>query len=89
MTKILVTGGAGYLGSHTCLALMEKGYNVYVIDSFVNSSPKSLKRVLDILGRKKHINKANLKVFNVELLISKMFHFWSMIFFLSFGDIME
>ena len=42
MTKILVTGGAGYLGSHTCLALMEKGYEVIAIDSFINSNPKSL-----------------------------------------------
>ena len=67
MKNILVTGGGGFIGSHTCLALMEKGYNVYVIDSFVNSSPKSLKRVLDILGKSKHINPLNFKVFNIDL----------------------
>ena len=45
MKTILVTGGTGFIGSHTCLALLEKGYRVYVIDSFVNSSPKSLESV--------------------------------------------
>ena len=48
MTKILVTGGAGYLGSHTCLALVEKGYKVIAIDSFINSKPESLERVNNI-----------------------------------------
>ena len=48
MTKILVTGGAGYLGSHTCLALMEKGFEVSVIDSFINSNPKALEIVKNI-----------------------------------------
>ena len=36
--NILVTGGAGYIGSHTCVELLNKGYNVIVIDNFVNSS---------------------------------------------------
>ncbi len=38
--KILVTGGAGYIGTHTCVELLEKGYEVAVIDNFYNSSPK-------------------------------------------------
>ena len=67
MKNILLTGGAGFVGSHTCLALMEKGYNVFVIDSFVNSSPKALERVLEIYRRKKNMNKVDLKIFNIDL----------------------
>ena len=48
---ILVTGGAGYIGSHTCVQLLERGYNVVVIDNLVNSSEKSLGRVRDITGK--------------------------------------
>ena len=48
MKNILVTGGAGFIGSHTCLVLLEKSYKVFVIDSFENSSPKALKKVLEI-----------------------------------------
>ena len=43
--KILVTGGAGYIGSHTTLALLEAGYNVVVLDNLCNSSVKSLQRI--------------------------------------------
>ena len=42
---ILVTGGAGYIGSHTCLELLSKGYDVVVVDNLSNSSEESLKRV--------------------------------------------
>ena len=55
MSKILVTGGAGFIGSHTCLALLKKKYRIVVIDSFLNSSPIALKRVKSILK----INKDN------------------------------
>ena len=47
--KILVTGGAGFIGSHTCLALLDKGYEVVVIDSYVNSHKRSLFQVNEIL----------------------------------------
>ena len=40
--KVLVTGGAGYIGSHTCLELLESGYEVVVIDNLCNANPKSL-----------------------------------------------
>ena len=49
--NILVTGGAGYIGSHTCLELLEGGFGVVVIDNLCNSSPKSLDRVRELTGR--------------------------------------
>ena len=48
---ILVTGRAGYIGSHTCVELLEKGYDVVVADNFCNSSPKSMQRVGEITGK--------------------------------------
>ena len=50
--KILVTGGAGYIGSHTCVELLQAGYEVVVLDNFCNSSPESLTRVESITGKK-------------------------------------
>ena len=50
--KVLVTGGAGYIGSHTCLALLELGYDVVVVDNFCNSSPESLRRVEELTGKR-------------------------------------
>ena len=49
--NVLVTGGAGYIGSHTCVELLERGHNVIVIDNLVNSSPKAIERVEQITGR--------------------------------------
>jgi len=49
---ILVTGGAGYIGSHTCVELLESGHDVTVFDNFCNSQPESLARVERITGRK-------------------------------------
>jgi len=49
--EIFVTGGAGYIGSHTCVELLEAGYSVTVIDNFSNSSAKSLDRVRKITGK--------------------------------------
>ncbi len=49
--NILVTGGAGYIGSHTCLELLENGCSVTVIDNLCNSNPKSLERVEKLTGK--------------------------------------
>jgi len=49
--NVLVTGGAGYIGSHTCLELLESGYGVVVIDNLCNSNPKSLERVQELTGK--------------------------------------
>ena len=45
MANILVTGGAGYIGSHTCVELLNAGHDVVVLDNLSNSSEESLKRV--------------------------------------------
>lgn len=50
--KILVTGGAGYIGSHTCVELLTAGHEVTVFDNFSNSHPEALQRVQKITGKK-------------------------------------
>ena len=47
--SILVTGGAGFIGSHTCIELLNSGYEVVVVDNLVNSSKKSLERKLPFM----------------------------------------
>lgn len=49
--KILLTGGAGYIGSHTCVELLEKGYEVVIADDFSNSKPEVLNRIKEITGK--------------------------------------
>jgi len=51
MANILVTGGAGYIGSHTCVELLEAGHEVIVLDNLSNSSEESLKRVQALTGK--------------------------------------
>lgn len=50
-SHVLVTGGAGYIGSHTCIALLDAGYGVTVLDNYCNSSPEALNRVERITGK--------------------------------------
>jgi UDP-glucose 4-epimerase len=50
-STILVTGGAGFIGSHTCLELLNKGHEVVVVDNYSNSSPRALDRVQKLAGR--------------------------------------
>jgi len=49
--RILVTGGAGYIGSHTCILLIEAGYDIVVFDNFCNASKESIARVEKIVGK--------------------------------------
>lgn len=51
MATILVTGGAGYIGSHTCVELLNAGYDVVVVDNLCNSCKESMKRVEEITGK--------------------------------------
>jgi UDP-glucose 4-epimerase len=50
LPKVLLTGGAGFIGSHTCLTLLEAGHRIVVLDDFSNSSPEGLRRVADLAG---------------------------------------
>jgi UDP-glucose 4-epimerase len=58
--KILVTGGAGYIGSHTCIELLEAGHEVVVVDNLMNSKEESLKRVQEITGNPLIFNRVDL-----------------------------
>lgn len=58
---ILVTGGAGYIGSHTCVELLNAGWDIVVIDNFCNSKPEALKRIREITGK-------DFKFYEVDLL---------------------
>ena len=58
---ILITGGAGYIGSHTMVELLEAGRELVVVDNFVNSKAESLKRVKQITGK-------DFKFYEVDLL---------------------
>ena len=59
MSKVLVTGGAGYIGSHTCVALLAAGYDLVVLDNLSNSSIASLERVAGIVN-------VECSIFNVD-----------------------
>ena len=58
---ILVTGGAGYIGSHTCIELIKAGYEVVVVDNLYNSSKESLKRVEAIVGQEIKFYEADIR----------------------------
>lgn len=58
---IFVTGGAGYIGSHTCVELLDAGYDVTVFDNFSNSHPEALGRVERITGKKLHLVRGDIR----------------------------
>lgn len=59
--KVLVTGGAGYIGSHTALALLQAGHDVVSLDNYSNSSPESLRRVAELAGKPLRPLKADMR----------------------------
>lgn len=82
MMKVLVTGGAGYIGSHTCVELLEEGYDVVVVDNLCNANEKSLQRIRQITGKELEFYKADItdaaamdEIFNKEPDIECVIHF--------------
>ncbi len=79
--SVLVTGGAGYIGSHTCVKLLEAGYDVVVLDNLSNSSPKAIGRVEEITGKKIQfyecdiLDKAGMRTIFEENTIDSVIHF--------------
>jgi UDP-glucose 4-epimerase len=64
---ILITGGAGYIGSHTIVCLLEKGFNVVVVDNLVNSSLAALDRVAELVNLDDDARKERLVFHNVDI----------------------
>ena len=82
MTKILVTGGAGFIGSHTCIELLNNGNEVVVVDNLYNASKKSLEVVERVTGKKVTFYEVDIrdeeklnKVFEKEQNIFGVIHF--------------
>ena len=80
--SILVTGGAGYIGSHTTLTLLEKGYDVVVFDNLANSCEEAIKRVEKLAGKSIKFYEADMldkdamnKIFDENPDISAVIHF--------------
>lgn len=80
--KILATGGAGFIGSHTCVALLEAGYDVVAVDNLYNSSAKAIERIKEITGKDLRFYDADVcdkeqldKVFDAEPGVDAVIHF--------------
>lgn len=79
--NILITGGTGYIGSHTCVEIINSGYNVIVVDNFCNSSPEVLNRIYKITGKHVKIysgdirNQTFLEKIFLENQINSVIHF--------------
>lgn len=81
MSKILVTGGAGYIGSHTTLELINAGFEPVVIDNFSNSSPESIKRVSEITNKPIQIEEVDLCDNDKLMKVFNKYHFNAVIHF--------
>ena len=72
MSQILLTGGLGFIGSHTCLSLINHGYNVLIIDSLVNSSKLNLNKIKNIVRKNNKSNLGNIIFFECDLRNNKL-----------------
>ena len=76
--KILVTGGAGFIGSHTCLVLLEKGFELVVLESYANSHEKALQRVEKIIRASNSKNNIHIEVIRGDIrneeILEKLFY---------------
>ena len=77
MNNILITGGSGFIGSHTCLCLIQNGYRVIIFDNLTNSSYESIKRIKKILGNSNIDSNKKLDFINGDIrdeeLLNKIF----------------
>lgn len=80
--KILLAGGAGYIGSHTAVSLLESGHEVVVVDNYSNSCPEAIKRVEEITGKKVALYEADVRdgaklteIMRAEAPIDSVIHF--------------
>ena len=67
MGSILVTGGCGFIGSHTCIELLLNGYRVIILDSLVNSSGETIQKIKEIVSTTDNKVSENLKFINADL----------------------
>lgn len=71
--NILVTGGCGFIGTHTIVLLLQNGYDVTVVDNLVNSSKVSLDRVTEIVGLSEEERKERISFYEVDICNEKLF----------------
>ena len=71
MNTILLTGSSGFIGSHLCLLLLERGYTVFTVDSHINSSENTLNRVKKLLNQTENDELLVKSLITLSLCISK------------------
>ncbi|HEX5360931.1 MAG TPA: UDP-glucose 4-epimerase GalE [Fluviicoccus sp.] len=86
---ILVTGGAGYIGSHAVVELLDAGYEVVVVDNLCNSKPESLRRVQEMTGKRVHFFQADIRDGEALRQIMRRFSFTAVLHFAGLKSVPE